>query len=510
MPRRTLWIGSAALALAVLGSLVLLHGRPREEPPADLDERVRVECSRCHAFAPPDVLPREVWRKQIEHMAFLSEYVPAGGPQAGLDVDAIVAWYEARAPERLPFERAQTRDEPGPLRFQRRGVLLGEGGGPGVATVTPVGPELVPGLAPRVAAPNMANGSVHLFSLAKGPLRIGEAGHPARVASGDLDGDGRTDLLVSDLGDPMPTDEPVGRVLVARNLGDGRFELRPILEGVGRVADAQPIDLDGDGDLDVVVGSFGMLRRGGIFVLRNQTPPGGPLAFAMETVSPRAGVVSVVPLADTGSGPGFAAAFAQHYELVSIFARGPTGFAERVVWRAPHPNWGTSNLTAADLDGDGDEDFLVANGDTLDDGVAFKPWHGVSWLENAGPGEMPLHRIGGLYGAQAAVAADLDGDGDQDVVACGFLPQVELPVGQGAARIDSVVWFEHRGEEWIPWSIEINHPRHTGCAVVDLDGDGRLDVVAAINRAWDVTAVEEGPALEIWLNEGPESGEAPK
>src|SRR5262249_36995024 len=77
MPRRTLWIGSAALALAVVGSLALPHGRPREEPPADLDQRVRAECSRCHAFAPPDVLPREAWRKQIEHMAFLSEYVPS-------------------------------------------------------------------------------------------------------------------------------------------------------------------------------------------------------------------------------------------------------------------------------------------------------------------------------------------------------------------------------------------------------------------------------------------------
>ena len=174
-----------------------------------------------------------------------------------------------------------------------------------------------------------------------------------------------------------------------------------------------------------------------------------------------------------------------------------------MLWRAPHPNWGTSHLSAADLDGDGDQDLLLAHGDTLDDGVAFKPWHGVEWLDNRGAEGFAARRIGALYGAHAAEAADLDGDGDLDVVACGFLPQVQLPVGRGEARVDSVVWFERSGAEWIPWAIEVNHPRHTGLTVVDLDEDGRLDVVAAINRAWDVTALEEGPSLEVWFNQGP-------
>jgi hypothetical protein len=219
-------------------------------------------------------------------------------------------------------------------------------------------------------------------------------------------------------------------------------------------------------------------------------------------VSGRAGAVSVVPFTAPGSGPRFAVAFSQHHELVSEFRPEPGGFQERVLWRAPHPNWGTSHLSTADLDGDGDPDLLLAHGDTLDDGVAFKPWHGVEWLENRGEEGFVSRRIGALYGAQAAEAADLDADGDQDVVASGFLPQVALPVGQGEARVDSVVWFERRGEEWIPWAIEINHPRHTGLTVVDLDEDGRLDVVAAINRAWDATAVETGPSLEVWFNQG--------
>ena len=499
MTRRTRVL--VATALALLGSLAFALWRRAPELP--IEARVREACTGCHAFPTPDLLPRAVWRGQIEQMALLLDYLPPEqGHPASIPVEEVVAWYEARAPEKLPFEAALTRNEASPLEFRRRSVLLGAQGGPGIATVEPVDPALLPSLAPRIAAPHMANGSLHLFSLERGPWWIGDAAHPVRIRAGDLDGDGRLDLVVSDLGDPMPTDDSVGRVLVARNGGDGSFAIATILAQVGRVTDALPIDLDGDADQDVAVGVFGWLRNGGVFVLHNETPPGGELRFRPERLSQRAGAVSVVPFAEPGRGPGFAVAFSQHHELVSAFQAGPDGIEERVLWRAPHPNWGTSHLSAVDLDADSDQDFLLAHGDTLDDGVAFKPWHGVEWLENRGPEGFVARRVGALYGAQAAEAADLDGDGDLDVVACGFLPQVELPVAPGEARVDSVVWFERRGEEWIPWAIEINHPRHTGLAVVDLDADGRLDVVTAINRAWDQTAVEEGPALEVWLNRG--------
>lgn len=493
-----------SVALAAAAAVVWIARWQDPEPVATDEERVRAACTGCHAFPPPDVLPRAAWRQQIEHMDFLRDTLPgeaAGSPP--FSVDEIVAWYEARAPESFPPERALTRDEPAPLAFRRRSVRLGPGSGPGVATVTRVDPGLLPRLAPQIAAPNMSNGSVHLFSLLRGPLRIGAFGHPVRVASGDLDGDGRVDLVVSDLGNPMPSDDLVGRVVVARNTGGGAFEPVTILQDVGRVADARTLDLDGDGDLDVVVAAFGYLHSGGVFVLRNETPPGEALHFEAQKVAKRPGAVSVVSLPTSDGRPGLAAAFAQHYEMVSAFSSTKDGFEERVLWRAPHPNWGTSNLGSVDLDGDGDLDLLLAHGDTLDDGVAFKPWHGVEWLENRGDEGFVAHRIGTLYGAQAAEAVDLDGDGDLDVVACGFLPQVKLPVAEGEARVDSLVWFERRGAEWIPWAIEINHPRHTGLTIADLDEDGLPDIVGAINRAWDVQEVEEGLSLEIWLNRGP-------
>jgi hypothetical protein len=377
-------------------------------------------------------------------------------------------------------------------------VLLGEGSGPGVATVARLPAAFAPD---QIAVPNMSTGSVHLFSLPGGPTRAHVARHPARVSHGDLDGDGRTDLVVSDLGDAMPSDEKVGRVLALRRGEDGGFHASTLLEDVGRVADARTLDLDGDGDLDIVVAAFGWIESGGIHVLYNETPAPGALAFRHEVVVRRSGSVTVVPTFDLtpGSGPGFAVAFAQQFERVSVFHRGKSGWIERSIHQAAHPAQGLSDLEAADLDGDGDVDFLLSSGDTLDDGYAFKPYHGVQWLENRGD-TFATHPIGPLYGAHDAAAGDLDGDGDLDVVACGFLPQVALPVAAHLEAVDSIIWFERDGNDWIPWAVERNHPRHTGLAILDVDGNGALDIVAAINQAWDVEPVTEGPSLEVWLN----------
>lgn len=502
-PRR-IAVALAALIAIAAAALWFAAGASDSSAPDVLDARVAGTCSSCHALPSPELLPREAWRHSIERMAKLGvSPSPAIGPATAFDVEEVVAWYEARAPESLPPRVVQSRDGPPPLRFRRRGILLGPGSGSGVATVSRVPAELLPGLAPSLVAPNMANGSLYLFSLFRGPLRIGEAGHPVRAVPADLDGDGRDELVVSDLGNPMPSDEPLGRVLALR-ARDGSFQLETLLSGVGRVADARPIDLDGDGDLDLVVAAFGMLERGGVHLLYNEDP--ASLRFRAEKLIDRPGAVSVVPVENLlpGAGPGFAVAFAQHYELVSFFERNEAGgFDEHVLYRAPHPSWGTSNLEGVDLDQDGDLDFLLAHGDTLDDGIAFKPYHGVEWLENRGAQGFTQHEIGPLYGAHRAEAVDLDGDGDLDVVASGFLPQVQLPVPEGAARVDSIVWFEQTGEGWVPWPIESNHPRHTGMTVVDLDEDGDPDVVGAVNTAWDLEPEEGGASLEVFYNEGP-------
>jgi hypothetical protein len=124
---------------------------------------------------------------------------------------------------------------------------------------------------------------------------------------------------------------------------------------------------------------------------------------------------------------------------------------------------GALSVFAADLDADGDNDILSASRD--DDTVA--------WYENlgAGSGFGPRQVISNTADtARSVYAADLDGDGDQDVLAACFANQAD----------GRILWFENQGGSFGPQNL-ISTTALGAFAVhsADLDADGDLDVVSA-------------------------------
>ena len=249
-------------------------------------------------------------------------------------------------------------------------------------------------------ADELLKGQIRFFSNGQ---QLGEASSLS-VAVGDLDGDGDLDAVVGN----------IGLKRVWRNDGHGRFQRTRGNLGGEWTYGIGLHDLDGDGDLDVYAANYGSadtvwLNTGG----------GRFVKSAQNLVAARSMAVAL-----------------------------------------------------GDLDGDGDADALVGtNGE------------GGRILLNAGNGifEESAGRLGDAPTFGVALG-DLDGDGNLDAIFANDGVESEFWINDGEGR------FTH-GEGISAESLAARNSR--GVALGDLDRDGDLDAVFA----------NDGPNT-IWINDG--------
>src|SRR5262249_48419643 len=199
---------------------------------------------------------------------------------------------------------------------------------------------------------------------AAGAIPLAQVPHPAHVTVVDFDGDGRRDLLVADLGEFYPGDHEKGAAVWLRSLPSGGYATFSF-GGFPRAADVEAGDFDGDGKLDLVVAGFGWHRKGDITVMLNRTVDWSHPEFERRKIDSRPGAIHAIPVDIDGDGKlDVVAVIAQEHEAVVAFlGDGKGGFRAQTLYAAPHPNWGSSGISLVDLDRDGDLDVLVTNGD---------------------------------------------------------------------------------------------------------------------------------------------------
>jgi len=315
---------------------------------------------------------------------------------------------------------------------------------------------------------------------------FGQGFLPGSLASGDLDGDGDTDVLV---GQSWGGFDPAGvGVSVLENRGDGTY-LPPVFYALATnrsVAEVALADFDGDGDLDAFATIRGALDdESKLAVWRNNGA--GTLGSRVEFTTGQAPVGLVV--ADfTGDGKPDVAT-ANYYwsaETVSFLrhngqAGGGAGFLPRVDLPM---GMRVEDLAAADVNGDGLRDLAVGGFDP----ATNVPY--VSILVNNGSGGFAAPVVyaaapGGYQWPRTRVALrDLDNDGDADLVCGGVYEDssilsgaivIRKNDGQGAFGPHQAYVLPEGFND--PWSL----------ATADLNGDGFADVVASVpsGRATD-------------------------
>jgi hypothetical protein len=146
------------------------------------------------------------------------------------------------------------------------------------------------------------------------------------------------------------------------------------------------------------------------------------------------------------------------------------------------------------MDNDKDLDVLLTHGDTFDDGIV-KPYHGIQWLENKGAFPFVEHTIAAMPAVIRAAAADLDGDGDLDIVACALLA---TGTDVDERTLPALVWLEQtKPGTFVRHTIEMGFPRHATLDVADINGDGANDIAVG-NFSFD----RKMPGvIDVWTNQ---------
>ncbi len=462
-------------------------------------------CGVCHGFPGPDVLPRAAWRDEIVRMMFIRENrLPPVNPdvlratQLPPDMQKALDFYIARAPERLPAPEPWPDPSESPVRFVRQTMSMPDM--PETPAVSNVHLVDVDGDGKLdVLGTDMRQGVVfmgHPDRPASGLTTLASIPHPAHVTLTDLDKDGIQDLLVADLGTFFPGDHKQGAVIWLRGLGNGKFNAF-WLDGWPRVADVEAADFNGDGKTDMAVAAFGWRTTGQVAILENRTTDPARPDFATHVIDPRTGSIHVIPVDLNGDGKmDLVTLLAQEHETILAYInQGNFTFEQKVIYAAPHPNWGSTGIQVVDLDGDGKLDVLYTHGDTFDDGIV-KPYHGIQWLQNTGSYPFVEHTLAQMAGVHRAQAVDLDGDGDLDVVACALLA--------GGSDVDektlpALVWLEQtKPGTFVRHTIEMGFPRHATLDTGDIDGDGRPDIVTGYFSIGKSAAAW----VDVWMNQG--------
>ena len=281
---------------------------------------------------------------------------------------------------------------------------------------------------------------------------------PSGIASGDLNGDGKADLIISN--------SISSSVNVYLNTGSGSaisFAKRVDLSTLSGLTGVAVDDLDGDGKLDIAATN---LSSNKISIFRNTTS-GNELSFAAKVDSSSGSSTQAIAVGDLdGDGKPEIAVVNSSAATVSVLrntsSAGTLSFAARATFTTDLQPY---SIAIGDVDGDGKFDLVTCNANGGNISVLRNTTTTIGTLSFA----TKVDFAAGGFPFWAKLG-DMDGDDKLDIVV----------VDQGANKVSVLRNISSSGTPSFAAKVDFTTgttPRRVSLA--DLDGDGKPEMVVS-------------------------------
>lgn len=293
---------------------------------------------------------------------------------------------------------------------------------------------------------------------------------PAVNASFVKDEKGSVSVMLSCIGQLDPVDFPNGKVV---NIGLDGNKLTPgvLASEVPRPVQATPGDFNKDGLTDWVILGQGYLK-GGVSLFKKNADH----TYSTIRISEKAGAVKAVTGDFNKDGwPDVMVLFGRGDEGLTMFLNDQHGgFTEKNLMRFS-PVYGSTDFELADLDHDGNLDLIYSCGYNYNDSRILKPYHGLYIYRNTGNWNFKQELFYPINGCTKFVTADFNGDGKLDIATTAFFADLKNNPAE------SCIYFEQdKPFTFKPHALPVSkYGRWMNMDVGDFNNDGKPDIVLA-------------------------------